>query len=400
MSDLPHNTEIAKPDRHFLVSKNKSIRIDSSGTLLINERKYEPRDGSNNLIEVDPIFEARKQTREFYKNLLVPQVENLIVLSGAGTSVGIGRDGKLGKSMLELWATVEKKPEIALSTFCTEIGFAEKGDLERLLSKANRAIEFKETDVKDKIAKIENVIKENCTLQLPDNSPHEIFLNRITERKIKHPRVKLFTLNYDTLFEQAAETAGFTIIDGFSFSAIRTFRGTLFDLDLVIREKSRIRNEENFAPKVFHLYKVHGSVDWTLDGQRIIQTKNPASPLMIYPRDTKYEHSFEQPFFEMTSRFQQSLRQENVQLLTIGFSLNDKHITTSIREAVSQNPSFHVVIVNRTIRTDPEWQWFIEKAKTDSRITLISEEFETFARNYPEDETITQGELLRRTYNA
>ena len=54
---------------------------------------------------------------------------------------------------------------------------------------------------------------------------------------------------------------------------------------------------------------------------------------MIYPKDSKYESSYEQPFFEMMARFQQSLRKENVMLVCIGFSFNDKHIVTVIQEA-------------------------------------------------------------------
>jgi NAD-dependent SIR2 family protein deacetylase len=391
--------EASLPEKHFLIHKTKTIKIDSSGQLLINGRKYEPRDEQNNIISFDAKTEAIKQTRDFYKKLLLPQVENLIVLSGAGTSVGIGAADKVGKTMAELWKIVDTEKTSELSKLCQAIQFENIGDLEKLLSKANRAKDFVNVPIESTIQMIERVVKDNCTLTLPENSPHEIFLNRVTARKTKYPRVRLFTLNYDTLFEQAAEMGGFAVIDGFSFTSTRFFRGTFFDLDFVFRENSRVKNEENFSPKVFHLYKLHGSVDWSKEEKRIIQKKNCDDPFMIYPRDTKYEHAFEQPFFEMMARFQQSLRQQNVQLISIGFSLTDKHIMTSIRETVSQNSSAQIIIVNRTIRTDDDWKWFIEKAKVDSRITLIAEEFKDFATNYPEDMTITREELLRETYD-
>lgn len=401
--DVPNTTPTptlsAKADKYFLVNKRKTIKINTDGDLIVNERKFEPRDEDNQPKQYDPTVEAIKQTRAFYRDLLTPHVENLVVLSGAGTSVKIGTNGKVGKTMPELWEMIASQPGIELDEFCALIDFNEKGDLEKLLSKASRAKEFSDEPIGDKIKQIEGLIKDACDLTLPSNSPHEIFLNHVTQRATKYPRVKMFTLNYDTLFDQAAETAGFTVIDGFSFTSRRIFRGNLFDLDLVIRENSRIKNEENFAQKVFHLYKLHGSINWTRDGSKIIQKDNTDEPLLIYPRDTKYEHAFEQPFFEMMSRFQQTLRKENVQLLSIGFSLTDKHILTSIKEAVSQNPSFQLIIVSRTIRNDEQWQWFIEKAKVDSRITLVAEEFKDFAPNYPEDETITKEELLRKTYN-
>ena len=64
------------------------------------------------------------------------------------------------------------------------------------------------------------MIKDNCNLQITSSessSVHEKFLNKITKRKSSIARVKLFTLNYDTLFEQAARKGNYTIIDGFSF---------------------------------------------------------------------------------------------------------------------------------------------------------------------------------------
>jgi hypothetical protein len=52
------------------------------------------------------------------------------------------------------------------------------------------------------IDEIEKIIREACTLTLPDNAPHALFMRKITSRKLKYSRVKLFTLNYDLLFEK------------------------------------------------------------------------------------------------------------------------------------------------------------------------------------------------------
>jgi len=385
-------------EKVYLFSKEKKIIIDSSGELLINGKKYEPVDREGKPIMFDKKEEAVKQTRDFYRSILSLESENLVILSGAGTSVGIGKTGK-GKTMSDLWKLAKGESTIDLAKLCKDIEFDDSEDLEKLLSKAHRALEFKPGNIINKIEAIENLIKDNCSLELPDNSPHEVLLNRIVKRKLKYPRSKVFTLNYDTLFEQAAEKGGLIAIDGFSFATPRTFRGALYDYDIVKREKSRIKNEENFIPKVFHLYKIHGSINWEMNLNQVIQTRTPLKPLMIFPKDTKYEHSYEKPFFEMMSRFQQSLRNENVLLISLGFSLSDKHIVTAIKEAVSQNPSFQIMIVNRTIRDNPEWKWFLNKAEVDSRITLISEEFNDFAPNYPEDKTITKEEMLKKVYD-
>ena len=161
---------------------------------------------------------------------------------------------------------------------------------------------------------------------------------------------KTFTLNYDTLFEQAARKGNYTIIDGFSFSIPRIFSGRHFDYDIVIRDGSRIKNEDNFVPRVFHLYKPHGSVDWEKRGNNVYQNRaeeiSVENSLMIFPQENKYEHSYEQPFFEMMTRFQAALRMKNTTLVVIGFSFGDKHILSMINEALEQNPSFQLIIVN------------------------------------------------------
>ena len=79
---------------------------------------------------------------------------------------------------------------------------------------------------------------------------------------------------------------------------------------------------------------------------KIIQEKEPDNPLMIYPSSEKYESSYEQPYFEMMSRFQQALRKEETLLIVIGFGFGDKHIRNVVLEAVNQNPSFQLLIIN------------------------------------------------------
>jgi len=339
---------------------------------------------------------AHIEKRSHYQKFLSNHFENLIIVSGAGTSVGYG-----GKTMVELWNAVETRlTSTVLENLCKGIGFIgdnadfsnlspEQKDLEKLLSRAHIAKEFireynkKSIDINDLVLTAEKVIQRECKIKLPINAPHEQFLNKITNRKLKDPRAKLFTLNYDTLFEQAAINANFTVIDGFSFSQPRTLSGRNFDYDLIHREKSRIKEEDSFVSKVFHLYKPHGSINWEMTGHNIIINDSTEQPLMIYPKDSKYENSYEQPFFEMMSRFQQNLRKENVLLICIGFSFGDKHIVTAIKEAVTQNPSFRLLIVTRTIRDNGVFNWFIERSKINNNVTIVSEEFKDFTEFYP-----------------
>lgn len=338
--------------------------------------------------------------RNKYKKFLENQFENLVVLAGAGSSKDVG-----GKLLTELWDDSSTLLSVKkLNKLCELSHYYDKDtsgknyvkNLEKLLSLANAAKEFvtdKDVDIKDCITKIQALIKKECELNLPDISPHEIFLEKITKRKVTLPRAKVFTLNYDTLFEQAARKKNFTVIDGFSFSSPRHFSGRNFDYDIVLRDKSRVKEEDNFITRVFHLYKPHGSVDWEkLADGTIRQSDNISDALMIYPKDSKYENSYEQPFFEMMSRFHQSLRKENILLICIGFSFSDKHIVTAIMESLAQNPSFQLVVVNKGIDTSDSFKWLFELSKKHSSIVLIDEKFVDFSENYPDLKSYNQDE--------
>ncbi|WP_121195750.1 SIR2 family protein [Mucilaginibacter gracilis] len=320
-----------KKETRLLISANQTISLVSetatggveTTTIMVNDSPFKFVEDAPTTTPEKVAF-ANGLKRNAYSTFLKAHFENLVVLTGAGSSVGWG-----GLTMKELWDKVETKLTTAvLEKFCQEVKFignvalstlseSEK-DLEKLLSKANTAKNFVVStfDIAGTIEICEAEIFTNCKIGLKDDSPHETFLNKITNRKLKDPRVKIFTLNYDTLFEQAAINGNFTVIDGFSFSSPRTLSGRNFDYDIVYREKSRIKEEESFVPKVFHLYKPHGSVNWELNGKdQIVINEHTTKALMIYPKDSKYENSYDQPFFEMMSRFQQNLRKDNVLLI-------------------------------------------------------------------------------------
>ncbi len=378
---------------NYLISYQTNIEI-SGGDVYINDAKQD-------LEQKKPLEFAQQATRTFYSRFLKSHFENLILLTGAGSSIGIGKNGKTGKTRIELWDSIKKVIGIErLKKFANriQINFPEEndvGDVEEILSKAYIAREFiKPMEGDDPhdgidliISEIQKQIIDDCSLELPDDSPHELILARLTSRKVKLPRVKIFTLNYDTLFEQAAQKNSHIVIDGFSFSNPRIFNGVNYDYDMVIRENSRIDNEENYVPHVFHLYKPHGSLNWAESDGRIIIDSSTKTPLIIYPKNSKYESSYEQPFFEMISRFQQAIRLKNALLIVIGFSFYDKHIKSMIFEAVKANPSFRLLIVNLGIGENEYLRDFRELARTRNNVILINETFKNFSFNFPYPDT-------------
>lgn len=397
--------------------------IKNENTSILPEELIAEREREKNISERIKDYAQKLKRKEYYKKLNY-QIENLLFLTGAGSSYNFGDGDKKGKLMFNLWddAIELVGGKENMDTFCKAVKYADKDvngeylkNLEKLLSLAEKAKDYitvkifitkedvkKEWDISCVINEIKKMIKEECNLKIvstESSATHEKFLNKITKRKSSIARVKLFTLNYDTLFEQAARKGNYTIIDGFSFSQPRIFSGRYFDYDVVIRDGSRIKNEDNFVPRVFHLYKPHGSVDWEKTENNVFQNKAENIPvensLMIFPQENKYEHSYEQPFFEMMTRFQTALRLKNTTLVVIGFSFGDKHILSMINEALEQNPSFQLIIINYRNAGIYENDTFYKEAEKRGNIIIVNETFADFVDAYPDIKIYDQSDEYR-----
>jgi len=384
----------------FLSAKNKIVEIKEDELRVNNVLYKEKHDEqtieyklSDDLGEEKLTQKALKLAKNFYIKFLEKLVsaEKLLVLTGAGSS----KDDELfgGKLMTELWDIIStlRKTDFNFNEFLNklEIGsdIRTKKDLEVVLSKAKLYLEFTDdSNVTFHVDTIEEAILSQCSFSLLDKSIHLEFIKKLTSRKTKQSRLKIFTTNYDRAFEESGAKGGYVIIDGFSFTQPRKFSGKYFDYDIVIRENSRTSSTENFANNVFHLYKLHGSVNWEKQKNEIIQVDKPVKAMMIYPNSNKYEASYEQPYFEMMSRFQSELRRGGTTtLIVIGFSFADKHIFTMTIEALNQNPSLNIVIVEPFINpsVNENFKKLFELSKRSSQIVIIGEFFKNFVTNLP-----------------
>lgn len=357
----------------------------------------------------------------------VNHFHNIAVLTAAGTSMENGKHG--GKTRVELWESCEHEineiseiftsNEGVLSDRCNAI--LKSKNIEDFLSfiilyeKLNGEIKNEDKGALRHI--LEDKITKACRLVLDKgNRHHQDFIRKLTARKPTEPRVQLYTTNYDTLFEQAAQRMNYTIIDGFSFSYPRLFNGSNFDHDVVYRERTRIKNEESFIPNVIQLFKLHGSIDWEKDGEKIYQKECVKKPCIIYPASDKYESSYDQPYFEMMSHLQSTLRKEGTLLMVVGFGFQDKHIQNVIKEAVLQNPNFHLLIVcygtNKPMGNESEEyddsgitpslvpDFVSGSGDVPQNVTILFSKFKAFVENYPcnesyEVENINNYETIR-----
>lgn len=380
---------------YLYISKNKVVSFDANNAYVNSDGKAKAGD--------DFKKEAQNMAGECVaKDLgkLLSHFKQVAVLAAAGTSKDNGTHG--GKTRDGLWldceTVIKKIDEILEKNGAYNVVVKEiesNKNIEDYLShitlfeKINSPLlDDKGNNLKQELMKI---IADDCNLELDiTNTHHGDFIRKMTARKASEPRFQLFTTNYDTLFEQATvKRGGYTIIDGFSFSYPRLFSGSNFDFDIVNRERTRIKKEESFAPNVYQLFKIHGSIDWEKSGEKIFQRDStPNQPCIIYPASNKYESSYEQPYFEMMSHLQQTLRKEGTLLIVIGFGFKDKHIQNTIQEAVTQNQNFHLFIVaydnSDNLTPDLVGGYITDDGKVkESNVTVYYSKFKDFVNVIP-----------------
>jgi SIR2-like domain len=366
--------------------------------------------------------DAYKAKEELKTTLLASlQMQHLVVLAGSGTSLG---SVTKGPSMRDLWDyCVNSNPGTGkdartltpLATkIITEVGYdskAEKENIESLLSRCEALLQVKPTkDVSDFVTGSKQVILGMCSkfLDPADENQlaaHRTFLHRLSRRRVRDSRLKLFTTNYDLCFENAAGRQGLVALDGFSFTQPRHFDPRFFEYDIVRRPHT---GEEIGTPLegVFHLYKLHGSVNWSRndDGEISMDpSPTPERACLIYPAKGKYQQSYLQPHLELISRYFSGPREPNTCLLVVGFGFNDDHLAEPILSAVQTNPHLRIIIVNplaHDLTARPKenkyWDALFNLSKRGEDVWLINAGFADFAELIPDLKSLTPAQRLAR----
>ena len=104
------------------------------------------------------------------------------------------------------------------------------------------------------------------------------------------------------------------------------------------------------------------------------------------------------------SQFQSALREPNTCLLTIGFGFNDNHLSGPILAAISSNPSFKLLVVDRSAKEKSElpsgaYYMLREKiASGEADIMLLNAEFSQFAELIPQLRALSPAEQIERSF--
>ncbi|EKF9275650.1 SIR2 family protein [Vibrio cholerae] len=346
------------------------------------------------------------------------QLPNLAFFAGSGTSLGKVGGPKMWdlwtKSMFqnglydELKANSEQLTEKA-KAICNKVKYTDldSPNIEHFLSSCDAYQQvYNDPDVNDFVCQVKSNVLKQCSEFLnkagSDITSYQTLLRKLAKRRVRDPRLKIFTTNYDMCFENSSANLGMMIVDGFSYTRKRRFDGRYFNYDVVDRNQ----DGQAFIQGVVQLYKLHGSVSWERYGSDIYEVDNPAADkaCLIYPAKGKYQQAFLQPHLELLSRFLEFLRQPNCCLVVSGFGFNDDHLSEPILAAVRSNPSFKLVIADFAAcsnigKGSHYWQQLSELASKGADVTFINATFDDMVDLIPNLAALSPAEKLAESIN-
>lgn len=227
---------------------------------------------------------------------------------------------------------------------------------------------------------LERAIYTCCALRLPlvtENEEkggatgHHAFLSKLVARDASLGRSHVFTLNYDTVIEQALDHLGIQYFDGFTGRTEALFDPAAYGLDVYFPgevAEGRVRRFDKFL----HLYKLHGSIHWReRPDQAMTASHSDPSPFVawrgrtdaekpsagfdalwkgkdrrigILPTSNKFVQTLDMPYAHLFRLFHQRLHVPQTFFLVMGYGFGDDHVNQIIDQAMT-NPSLVLLVV-------------------------------------------------------
>lgn len=236
------------------------------------------------------------------------------------------------------------------------------------------------------IKKILQLIKENTNYSYDSKElRHGKLLNFLSSLSGKEGnKFSVITTNYDVLIEEAAAENNFVIFDGFNFTPIPKFDSSMFEWNLIKEVQNINTREVEYKDKIFNLLKIHGSLTWEKQDDGTILRKNKDSIIdtdkmvMVFPSSDKYAQSYQEPYFELFTKFQDLIKRPNTLLISSGFSFADVHISKMITQALKNNNSLKILVTDFNIDPNREWN------KENNSYDVIKESDSRYNYNWAE----------------
>ena len=381
--------------------------FDSNGKL----ENQESKDGFQN--EFQEIDFKRLISEKIRKTIYGEKYSNIVFLAGAGASV-VGGNPNYGKTVKMIADDIFGKlhdmedlytlEELAEKCKYNNGKILEEGQIESedspLLNSSFNLEDFlstlfhyrpyvseneKET-FNHSIQKILELIKENTNYSYDSKDlKHGALLNFLSSLSGKDGnKFSVITTNYDVLIEEAAAENNFVIFDGFNFTPLPKFDSNMFEWNLVKEVPNVNTREVEYKDKTFNLVKIHGSLTWERqeNGSIIRKSKDSITDtnnmVMVFPSSDKFAQSYQEPYFELFTKFQELIKRPNTLLISSGFSFADDHISKMVTQALKNNSSLKLLVTDYNI--DPNRVWNEDK----KQYTEIEEWDSGYNKNWAE----------------
>lgn len=338
------------------------------------------------------------------------RMENVVVLTAAGCSVGAGGRLMSGRAETNLECLVidaveqcavsndikallqwKKKNKFGEGNFeqwlsylfnASNLTAAENSPLQSITWRGDegKSLSLTKLDEEKLRGLVEKAIFAECALEIDPKeitggnvkppSGHIAFVAKLIARDTNLGRTHLFTLNYDTLFEQAMEILGVQYFDGFAGKANARFDPAVYGLDIYYPgdvAEGRVRRFDKFL----QYYKLHGSIHWHpgSDGHynarhrdlsfakeyreakpagkaTLLQSKEFESieSFGILPTSQKFAKTLDMPYAHLFRLFHARVNQPQTFLIVAGYGFGDDHVTRIIETALT-NPSLVMLVI-------------------------------------------------------
>jgi SIR2-like domain len=327
-------------------------------------------------------------TRDHVSSIL--QVQNLVVLLGAGASFHIGSPKIRDLDTTELQALVEAAGNSLDKDDLNIVKALSRGsgshDLEGLLDNLQSAVSFarrcqlssipldngdeptysQESSLLALQSKINAALAHACRLPGPQCTvedpfeAHRTFFSRLVRgRRSNLPRPKVFTTNYDLVIERSLDQLGYPYLDGFSGTVDRRLNLAYYGLDF-----HRVQDQSNKvlarAENTLYLHKIHGSLNWqavqrrdpisqieTLEVVQIGSSEaGKAGSVLIYPTAAKEGDTLSYPYADLLRLLSNSLQDADTAVICVGYGFWDAHINRILLGAMAMNPAINLLVAD------------------------------------------------------
>ena len=209
---------------------------------------------------------------------------------------------------------------------------------------------------------------------------HVEFVRRLSQRA--YPYVEVFSLNYDPLFERAAEFAKVRVSDGFLGVEHAYFDPAVFEERIGRIRGTHKGRQFDETVKPIHLLKLHGSLGWYECPSRGVRRCAFGSVppigtkrLMVPPQRRKATDTMLPPYAALWSTFRGCLSHNANpinRLVCLGYAFADEHVNAVIEAALART-DFTLLIFTKAL-SDTAWnRWSVKTnavVVTEARCSL------------------------------